>query len=60
MRLADTAGRFFSCKETAAAGKEQFLCWIMAFDEGVKIVGPERVLERMKEKIKVLNNLYKN
>ena len=42
------------------AVSDQFLCWIMAFDEGVKIVGPEKVLERMKEKIKVLNNLYKS
>jgi len=39
---------------------DQFLGWIMALDEGVKIVGPEKVLERMKEKIKVLNNLYKS
>ena len=42
------------------AVSDQFLCWIMAFDEGVRIVGPERVLERMKEKIEVLNNLYKS
>ena len=38
----------------------QFLGWIMALDEGVKIVGPEKVLERMKQKIGLLNKVYKD
>lgn len=38
----------------------QFLGWIMALDEGVKIVGPEKVLKRMKQKIGLLNNVYKD
>lgn len=41
------------------AVSDQFLGWIMALDEGVKIVGPEAVVERMKEKIKLLNQVYK-
>jgi len=40
------------------AVSSQFLGWIMALDGGVKIVGPEKVLERMKEKIKLLNKVY--
>ena len=42
------------------AVSDQFLGWIMALDEGVKIVGPDKVVEQMKEKIKVLNILYKS
>jgi predicted nucleic acid-binding protein len=42
------------------AVSDQFLSWIMAFDDGVKIVGPERVLKRMKEKIRLLNKVYKD
>ncbi|MBR1373987.1 WYL domain-containing protein, partial [bacterium] len=41
------------------AVSDQFLGWIMALDEGVKIVGPDAVVERMKEKIKLLNQVYK-
>ncbi len=40
------------------AVSDQFLCWIMAFDDGVTIVGPDKVVKRMKEKIKVLNRVY--
>ena len=40
------------------AVSDQFLGWIMALNEGVKIVGPEKVLECMKQKIKLLNNVY--
>ena len=36
----------------------QFLGWIMALDEGVKIVGPDGVVERMKKKIELLNKVY--
>ena len=42
------------------AVSDQFLGWIMALDEGVKIVGPEKVLKRMKQKIGLLNNVYKD
>ena len=38
----------------------QFLGWIMALDEGVTIVGPEKVLECMKQKIGLLNKVYKD
>ena len=40
------------------AVSDQFLGWIMALDEGVKIVAPEKVLECMKQKIKLLNRVY--
>jgi hypothetical protein len=41
------------------AVSDQFLGWIMALDEGVKVVGPDKVVERMKEKIRLLNKVYK-
>ena len=50
----------FMTKKKSNALIKKLECWIMALDEGVRIVGPEKVLERMKEKIKVLNNLYKS
>lgn len=36
----------------------QFLGWIMALGEGVKIVGPDSVVERMKDEIYRLNDMY--
>ena len=42
------------------AVSDQFLGWIMALDEGVRIIGPEKVLECMKQKIKLLNKVYEN
>ena len=36
----------------------QFLGWIMALGEGVKIVGPDEVVEQMKEEIKRLSSQY--
>ncbi len=48
--------RFRTTVNVAVSG--QFLGWIMALDKGVRIVGPEKVLECMKDKIKMLNRLY--
>ena len=42
------------------AVSDQFLGWIMALDEGVRIIGPEKVLECMKQKIKLLNKVYED
>ena len=36
----------------------QFLGWIMALGEGVKIIGPDFVVERMKDEIFRLNEMY--
>lgn len=36
----------------------QFLSWVMGLGEGVKIAGPENVVELMKEEIKRLNEMY--
>ena len=40
------------------AVSDQFLGWIMALNEGVKIMGPEKVRDCMKQKIKLLNKMY--
>ena len=37
----------------------QFLGWIMALGNGVKIVAPESVVERMRQEIKLLDEMYK-
>ena len=42
------------------AVSDQFFGWIMALDEGVIIVGPEKVVKRMQEKIRLLNKVYKD
>ena len=42
------------------AVSDQFFGWIMALDKGVKIVGPEKVVKRMQEKIRLLNKVYKD
>lgn len=36
----------------------QFLGWIMALGDGVKVVGPESVVEEMKAEISRLNEMY--
>ena len=36
----------------------QFLAWVIAFGEGVKIVGPEMVLEKMREEVERLRKQY--
>ena len=35
-----------------------FLGWIMSLGEGIKIVGPDEVVERMRKEIERLNNQY--
>ncbi len=42
------------------AVSNQFLGWIMALGNGVKIVAPETVVERMKHEIKMLSDMYKD
>ena len=36
----------------------QFLGWIMALGDQIKIIGPEEVVEQMKDEIRKLSNLY--
>lgn len=36
----------------------QFLGWIMALGDGIKIIGPDSVIEEMKQEIKRLQTLY--
>lgn len=38
----------------------QFLGWIMALGEGVKIIGPDTVVDRMKEEIRLISRMYGN
>lgn len=38
----------------------QFLGWIMALGEGVKIIGPDTVVDRMKEEIRLISGMYGN
>ena len=40
------------------AVSSQFLGWIMALGNGVKIVAPEAVVNRMKEEILLLSEMY--
>lgn len=40
------------------AVSSQFLGWIMALGNGVKIVAPEAVVNRMKEEIRLLSEMY--
>ena len=49
---------FRTIVNVAVSGR--FLGWIMALDEGVRIVGPAKVLECMKQKIGLLNKVYKD
>ena len=41
------------------AVSNQFLGWIMALGNGVKIVSPESVVEQMRQEIKLLNEMYR-
>lgn len=36
----------------------QFLSWVMGLGEGVKIIGPDSVVEQMKEEVKRLGEMY--
>ena len=38
----------------------QFLGWIMALGEGVKIIGPDTVVQRMKDEIRLISRMYGN
>lgn len=49
---------FVAYVDVAVSG--QFLGWIMALGDGVKIIGPEQVVEQMKEEIERLAKQYKN
>ena len=40
------------------AVSNQFLGWIMALGDGVKIVAPETAVERMKQEIRLLSEMY--
>ena len=51
------AGHFRTVVNVAVSN--QFLGWIMALGNGVKIVAPESVVERMRQEIKLLNEMYK-
>lgn len=38
----------------------QFLGWVMALGDGVRLIGPDRVVEQMKQEVKRLNEVYLN
>ena len=40
------------------AVSSQFLGWIMALGDGVKIIGPDKVVTRMKEEIRLISKMY--
>ena len=40
------------------AVSSQFLGWIMALGKGVRIVGPESVVQRMKDEIRLISRMY--
>ena len=40
------------------AVSSQFLGWIMALGDGVKIIGPDKVVTRMKEEIRLISQMY--
>ena len=40
------------------AVSSQFLGWIMALGDGVKIIGPDKVVARMKEEIRLISQMY--
>ena len=42
------------------AVSSQFLGWIMALGEGVKIIGPDKVVARMKEEIRRISKMYED
>ena len=51
------AGHFQTVVNVAVSN--QFFGWIMSLGNGVKIVAPEAVVERMRQAIKLLNEMYK-
>ena len=42
------------------AVSSQFLGWIMALGDGVKIIGPDKVVDRMKEEIRLISKMYED
>ena len=42
------------------AVSSQFLGWIMALGDGVKIIGPDKVVARMKEEIRLISKTYED
>ncbi len=44
----------------AVAVSSQFLGWIMALGDGVKIIGPDKVVDRMKEEIRLISKMYED
>lgn len=42
------------------AVSSQFLGWIMALGDGVKIIGPDKVVARMKEEIRRISKMYED
>ena len=40
------------------AVSSQFLGWIMALGDGVRITGPDKVVDRMKEEIRRISQMY--
>ena len=42
------------------AVSSQFLGWIMALGDGVKIIGPDKVVARMKEEISLISQMYED
>ena len=42
------------------AVSSQFLGWIMALGDGVKIIGPDKVVTRMKEEIRLISKMYED
>ena len=42
------------------AVSSQFLGWIMALGDGVKIIGPDKVVDRMKEEIRLISQMYED
>ena len=42
------------------AVSSQFLGWIMALGDGVKIIGPDKVVARMKEEIRLISKMYED
>ena len=42
------------------AVSNQFLGWIMALGKGVRIIGPDSVVRRMKEEIQQISRMYED
>jgi hypothetical protein len=42
------------------AVSNQFLGWIMALGKGIRIIGPESVVRRMKEEIRQISRMYED